>query len=389
MAQQDYYKTLGVGRDASDDEIKRAFRKLAKKYHPDVTGGDKTAEERFKAINEAYEVLGDAEKRQQYDQFGQAGPPPGFDPRAGGGFQGVDLEDILRGMGGFGGGGRRGFGGTSFGFEEVFGGGGGFRGRAQRPGADAGPPPTRGADLRLMLDVDFGTAARGGQTKISYQRQVKCDTCGGSGKQAGGALRECPQCGGRGKVSGMQGPIQVEQTCPVCAGTGKTSLTTCSSCHGEGRVQGDERLTVKIPEGVADGGKIRLAGKGNAGTRGGWPGDLIVELDIKPHPHFRREGKDISLTCPITPAEAVDGTKVKVPTLDGYSAITIPPGVRSGQRLRLRNKGIRDPRGKGARGHQYVELQIVLPKELDEETKQKLRAIDEETGFDPRKGVWE
>lgn len=391
MAQDDYYKTLGVSRDAADDEIKKAFRKLAKKCHPDVTGGDKIAEERFKVINEAYEVLSDPEKREQYDQFGRGGPPPGFghgwSDTSGGGFGGVNIEDILRGFGGFGRRGRGGFGGTSFGYEQMP-----PRGRRGGPGVsvhEAEPPPTRGADLLVTMEIDFLTAARGGQTTISYRHQAKCETCGGSGKVAGGSLRECAICSGRGKVVGMQGPIQVEQTCPSCAGTGKTSLSSCISCRGEGRVQGDERLTVKIPEGVGDGGKIRLAGKGNAGTRGGWPGDLVIELEIQPHPHFKREGKDVTLTCPITPSEALDGTKVKVPTLDGFSTMTVPAGVRSGQRLRLRNKGIRDPRGKGQRGHQFVELQIVLPGDLSDEDKAALREIEERTGFDPREGIWE
>ncbi len=392
MTRRDYYKVLGVGKDASDDEIKKAFRKLARKYHPDVTGGDKAAEDKFKEINEAYEVLSDAELRQQYDQYGSEGPGAGFDPRMGG-FGGVDLDEILRRFGGFGRAGRS----TGGGFASAFGGGfGGYGGMGERFGGGAasgaasaaGAPPSRGVDLRLTLEVDFLTAARGGTRTITYRRQVPCDACGGSGRTAGGDLRDCPTCGGRGKVSARQGPLQVEQSCPACAGTGKTSLTTCTACGGEGRKDGQERLTVKIPEGIADGGKIRLAGKGNSGTRGGWPGDLIIELEVKPHPYLRRDGRDVHLTCPITPAEAVNGTKVRVPTLDGTSRLTIPAGVRSGQRLRLRNKGLRDPRGKGPRGHQYVEVQIVLPGNLTDEEKEMLAAIDERTGFDPRAGRW-
>jgi len=390
MATGDYYKTLGVSRDASDDEIKKAFRTLARKYHPDVTGGDKDAEDRFKKINEAYEVLSNPDLRGQYDQFGHVGPQPGFDA---GGFGGINLDEILGRFADAQTGGA-GFGGGS-GFEEFFsggGGGGGYRSTMHGgPGAgfEASPGPSRGADLHLALEVDFTTASRGGNQRIQYRRQIPCADCSGSGKVAGGALHTCPACGGRGKVTARQGPLAVEQTCTACAGTGKTSLTQCSSCGGDGRIDGKESLTVKIPEGVSDRGKIRLSGKGNAGTRGGWPGDLIIELEVKLHPYLRRDGKDVHLTCPITPNEAVNGASVTVPTLDGSTKLKVPKGVRSGQRLRLRNKGLRDPRGKGARGHQYVELQIVLPLNLDDEEKAALARIDERTGFDPRKDLWD
>jgi len=388
MAAGDYYKTLGVSRDATDDEIKKAFRKLARKYHPDVTGGDKDAEEKFKKINEAYEVLSNPDLRGQYDQFGRVGPQPGYAP---GGFGGIDLDEILGRFAGAKGGGGRFAGGTIF-DEFLRGGSGGYGspgGGGPGAGFEAEPPPSRGVDLHLALEVDFDTAARGGNERIHYRRQIPCGDCGGSGKVAGGALHTCAACGGRGKVTARQGPLAVEQTCTACAGTGKTSLTRCSGCGGEGRIDGRESLTVKIPEGVSDRGKIRLSGKGNAGTRGGWPGDLIIELEVKSHPYLRREGKDVHLTCPVSPAEAVNGASVTVPTLDGTTKLKIPKGVRSGQRLRLRHKGLRDPRGKGARGHQYVELQIVLPPNLDDEEKAALARIDERTGFDPREGRWE
>ncbi len=395
MAKRDYYEILGVGRNASDDEIKKAFRALARKYHPDVTGGDKAAEDKFKEINEAYEVLSDEDLRDKYDRFGHEGPrAAGFDPSAG---FGAGLDEIL-GRFGFGRGGA-GFGGAGpfDGFFDGSTGGQSSYGPDPGPAGPGGsfggptanePPPTRGADLRLTVAVDFATAARGGKTPIRYRRQVPCDSCGGSGKVPGGALNTCGQCGGRGKVTVRQGPLQVEQTCTSCAGTGKTSLTTCGKCGGDGRVDGQESLTVTIPEGVGDRGKIRLGGKGNAGTRGGWPGDLIIELEVQGHPFLQRDGRDVSLTCPITPYEAVAGAKVTVPTLDGTTRLTIPPGVRSGQRLRLRNKGLAPPRGGSDRGHQYVELQIVLPPDLDDGEKDALRAIDERTGFDPRKGAW-
>jgi molecular chaperone DnaJ len=397
MAKRDYYEVLGVGRDASDDKIKKAFRKLARKYHPDVTGGDKLAEDKFKEINEAYEVLSSEELRQRYDQFGTGGGPEGF---PGGGVGGIDIEDLIRGFTGFtgraasgayGGQDRRGPAGRG-GFADMFSGGGGRVRSSQRgaapPRGDGGPPPSRGADLHLTVEVEFAAASRGGSRTIEYRRQVSCDTCGGSGRVAGGKLRECPICIGRGKVSAMQGPVQVEETCTYCAGTGKTTLTSCDACKGDGRVDGQERLTVKIPEGVQAGSKIRLSGKGNAGTRGAWAGDLILELEVKGHPYLRREGKDVHLVCPISPAEAVGGAKVVVPTLDGSSTLTIPAGVRSGQRLRLRNKGLRDPRNKSARGHQYVEVQILLPPDLSDEEKQALRAMEERSGFEPRKELW-
>ncbi len=387
MAKRDYYEVLGVGRDASDDEIKKAFRKLARKYHPDVTGGDKSAEDKFKEINEAYEVLSSEELRQRYDQFGPGGGPEGFPGGGfGGGFGGIDIEDLIRGFTGFSG--RAGH--SAYGDPAHGGGSGRVRShqRGAPPRGDSGPPPSRGADLHLTVEVDFASASRGGSKTIQYRRQVSCGTCGGSGRVAGGKLRECPICIGRGKVSAMQGPVQVEETCTHCAGTGKTSLTTCTDCGGDGRVDGSERLTVKIPEGVQAGSKIRLSGKGNAGTRGAWPGDLIIELEVKGHPYLRREGKDVHLVCPISPAEAVGGAKVKVPTLDGSSTLTIPAGVRSGQRLRLRNKGLRDPRSKTTRGHQYVEVQILLPPDLSDEEKEALRAMEERSGFDPRKDLW-
>ena len=379
MAKRDYYKVLGVTREASGEQIKKAFRKLARKYHPDVTGGDKKAEDRFKEINEAYEVLSDQEMRQQYDQFGHDGPTQGF---GGGmdGFGGVNMEDILRGFSGFGGGGSP--------FGEGMHGRVRQRGGPRRPARNAAPPPSRGVDLRLTLKVDFVTAARGGSESITYRRQVPCEECGGSGRVSGSELNECPICAGRGKTDGMQGPIQVEQSCTACAGTGKTSLTTCSRCGGEGRSDGEERLTVKVPEGIRDGGRIRLAGKGNSGTRGGWPGDLIIELEVKPHPYLRRDGKDVHLVCPLSASEAVNGTKVEVPTLDGPKTLSVPAGVRCGQRLRMRGKGMTDPRSKGQRGHQFVEIQLVLPKDLNDEEKQALAAIDERTGFHPRAKLW-
>jgi molecular chaperone DnaJ len=393
MAKRDYYEVLGVGRDANDDEIKKAFRKLARKYHPDVTGGDKVAEDKFKEINEAYEVLSKEELRQNYDQYGHQGPPPGFDPSGFGSldeilgrFAGFGRGGGFGGAGGFGGGAPGGGPAPGAGFEDMF---SGMGSRSQTH--TAGPreaPPSRGADLHLTLEVEFEVAGRGGSRQIEYRRQAPCADCGGSGKVAGGTLRGCPQCGGRGRVNVRQGPLQVEQTCTTCAGTGKTSLTQCTGCKGEGRLDGREKLTVKIPEGVGDRGKIRLNGKGNAGTRGGWPGDLLIELEIRKHPYLVRDGKDVRVACPITPAEAVNGAKVTVPTLDGTTKLTIPPGVRSGQRLRLRGKGLRDPRGKGSRGHQYVELQIVLPPDLTDDEKQALAAIDERTQFDPREGLW-
>ena len=392
MAKRDYYEVLGVGRDAGEDEVKKAFRKLARKYHPDVTGGDKEAEDRFKEINEAYEVLSNEDLRQRYDAYGQDGGP-GISEA--GGFGGIDIEDLIRGFTGFTG--RAASGAYQqqqrrSAFDDLFG-GMGSRVRSHQRGAppqrgETGPPPSRGADLRLTLEIDFPTAARGGSTTIQYRRQVSCETCKGSGRVAGGKLRECPICMGRGRVSANPGPVQVEETCTHCAGTGKTSLTQCETCKGDGRVDGQERLTVKIPEGVQAGSKIRLSGKGNAGTRGAWAGDLIIELEVKGHRFLRRDGKDVHLSCPISPSEAVNGAKVRVPTLDGTSTLTIPAGVRSGQRLRLRNKGLKDPRGKGARGHQYVEVQIVLPPDLSDEDKEALQAMEERNSFAPRSDLW-
>ncbi len=352
---KDYYATLGVKRQATEEEIKKAYRRLARKHHPDVNPGNKQAEARFKEISEAYDVLSDPEKRHRYDQLGAAAFEGGFDPRAwgrtagggaGAGRWGFDFDFGPFGRGGpFGGTG----GGTS-GFEDLFSdllGGGRRRGARPGPGR-AGPGVVRGADLEQPLVVAFEDAAKGATRDLEITRDASCEVCSGEG-----ATRE-----GR----------------------------TCPTCLGRGTVRRTERVTVKIPAGVETGSRIRFAGKGAAGPAGGPAGDLYLVVEVAPHPFFRREGDDIRLELPVTVAEAAFGGKVEVPTLDGPVSLTIPPGSSSGTTLRLRERGGR--RLKGGRGDQYVTLKVVLPKSLDERSKELLREFARQTAFDPRLGLW-
>ncbi len=353
---KDYYATLGVKRDATEGEIKKAYRRLARKHHPDVNPGNKQAEARFKEISVAYDVLSNPEKRRRYDQLGAAAFEGGFDPRASGraageeagaGRWGFDVDFGPFGRGGpFGGPG----GGTS-GFEDLFSdllGGARRRGARPGPGRARRPGVVRGADAEQSLVVAFEDAAKGATRDLELVRDEACPTCGGEG-----ATRE-----GR----------------------------TCPTCLDRGTVRRTERVTVKIPAGVDTGSRIRLAGKGAAGPGGGPAGDLYLVVEVAPHPFFRREGDDIRLELPVTVTEAALGAKVEVPTLDGSVSLTIPPGSSSGTTLRLRERG--GYRLKAGRGDQYVTLKVVLPKSLDERSKDLLQEFARRTAFDPRAGLW-
>ncbi|HXU47845.1 MAG TPA: molecular chaperone DnaJ [Candidatus Binatia bacterium] len=374
----DYYELLGVPRKASVKDIRAAYRKLARKYHPDLNPGDKSAEEKFKQIQEAYETLSDTKKRQMYDQFGFNVPGPGGVPPSGGGYGGVSPEDIHFDFGGFdfGGGGAQGAGGGSFRdlFSQFF------------RGATAAQQPVRehepGTDLEYQIDISFAEAMRGTVKKLSFTRLDICNVCHGRGFEAG-EEKTCPTCGGTGRVTQTGGKMRFQVTCSRCGGSGKLR-TLCRNCGGEGRVQKVDTLDVRIPPGAQTGSRVRVAGRGNVGVQGGPPGDLYIIMNVQPHPFFDRRGDDLYTVVPITVTEASLGAKVEVPTIDGRSQVRIPPGTNSGTKLRLREKGAPSARQSGKRGDQIVEVQVVVPKPEDERVRTLLRDLAKLEPEDPR-----
>jgi molecular chaperone DnaJ len=368
MAKRDYYEVLGLKRGTPDSEIKRTYRKLARKYHPDVNPGDKGAESRFKEVTEAYEVLGDAEKRRRYDQFGhaglgQAGPPPGGE--SGPGFGGFDFSRM--------GSGRAGFGDLGDLFSEVFG----------QPGGTAAGP-TRGEDLHYSLDVTFEDAIRGSSTEIGVQKHSRCEACQGSGGRAGAPKDSCPECGGSGRQA-RRGLRRPAGPCPRCRGNGKISREICPACVGQGAIFGVERIAVKIPAGVDTGSRIRVQGKGEAGPNGGPPGDLFIVTRVRPHPVLERRGDNLYVEVPITISEAALGARIEVPTTDGRTAMRIPPETSSGQVFRLRDKGVPHLKG-GGQGDQFVTVKVVAPKNLDARSQELLREFARLNPENPRGG---
>lgn len=352
MAKRDLYEILGVAKNATQDEIRKAYRKLAMKFHPDRNPDSKDAEEKFKEAKEAYEILSDEQKREAYDRYGHAG----VDPNAG--------------MGGMGGGmGGAGFA-DAFGdiFGEIFGGGGGRRG--------GGPQVYRGADLRYSLDISLEQAAAGFDTEIRVPSWENCETCSGTGAKPGTSAQTCRTCQGSGAVRMQQGIFSMQQTCPTCHGSGKEIPDPCVVCHGEGKVKKTKTLQVKIPAGIDDGMRIRSSGNGEPGVNGGPAGDLYVEIRIKPHGIFQRDGEDLhcELTIPFTTA-ALGGT-VEVPTLTGRGEITIPEGTQVGKTFRLRGKGIKGLRSSYP-GDLYCHIQIETPVRLSEEQKKLLRQFEQ------------
>jgi len=406
---KDYYGALGVKKSASADDIRKAFRKLARKYHPDVNPGDKSAEEKFKAISEANDVLSDPKKRKIYDQLGfysdnidpaaaeayargggQAGAsgfPGGFpgagQPGAGGqnvhfDFNGFDFSDLFEG-GGASAGSRRPSG-SAGGFRDIF---SGMFGGRQPSAAPEGPEP--GTDLEYQVTVPFWTAIRGGVIRLNIARQDTCTNCHGNGYiEAPGV---CPQCHGKGTIEQTAGRMKFNVPCPRCHGTGK-NISTCPVCHGEGTVQRNEQIEVRIKAGTRDGQRIRIPGKGNAGSRGGPSGDLFVIIRTEEHSIFHREGDDIHLSVPVTVTEAAMGAKIEVPTIDGRAQLKIPPGTQSGQKLRLRGKGVPSATRDDLRGDEIVEIRVGVPVPRDEKTKELLRELAKLNPEDPRQDLW-
>ena len=374
---QDYYELLGVPRRASLKDIRQAYRKLARKYHPDLNPGDKSAEEKFKQIQEAYEVLSDTKKRQMYDQFGFNVPGPAGGPPPGSG-HGPAPEDIHFDFGGFDFGGA---GGTSFRdlFSQF------FRGASA---AQEAPEREAGTDLEYQIDISFWEAVRGTVKKLSITRLDICPVCHGSGAAPGGGEQVCPDCKGAGQVTQVSGKMRFQINCPRCGGSGRLR-TLCRNCGGEGRVRRAETLDVRIPPGAQTGSRVRVAGHGNAGLLGGPPGDLYIITRVQPHPFFERRGDDIYTKVPITITEASLGAKVEVPTIDGRSLVRIPPGTNSGKSFRLREKGVPSARHSGRRGDQYVEVQVVVPKPEDERVRELLRELGKLAPEDPRRDIFD
>ncbi len=397
---KDYYGILGVKKTASAEDIRKAFRKLARKYHPDVNPGDKSAEEKFKTLSEANDVLSDPKKRKIYDQVGfysdnidavtaeayaRGGGVGGFGGGAGGGgtrtytqevpfdFSGFDFNDFAEGAGAAG---RKGGGG---GFRDIFSGifGGGREAPMARPEA--------GEDLEYQVNAGFWQAIKGTEMQLTIPRRELCTHCHGQGflERPG----PCPECHGKGHITQKSGSMKFNVACPRCGGSGK-DRTVCPVCHGDGRIEHSDVLKVRIKAGTRDGQRIRLPGRGNAGTMGAPAGDLYIIVRVGEHPVFKREGDDIYLTVPASVSEAALGAKIEVPTIDGRALLKIPPGTQSGQKLRLREKGVPSAVKEGARGDEIVEIKLVPPKVSDERSKEILRELAKLNPEDPREELW-
>jgi molecular chaperone DnaJ len=360
MAKRDYYEVLGVDRNASDEEIKKAYRKLAVKFHPDKNPGDKSAEEHFKEIGQAYEALSDPQKRAAYDQYGHAA----FDPRAragrGGGFYGGGFHDPFEIF-------REVFSGSSI-FEEFF-------------GRHDPSQPQRGDDLRYDLEITLEEAALGCEKKISIAKSIRCETCAGSGMEQGSKTRVCPTCGGHGVVLTSRGFISLRQSCPHCQGSGRILEKPCKTCHGDGRHEHNSEIKLRIPPGVDTGSRLRSSGNGEAGFRGGPAGDLYVVLHVKSHDLFQRDGDDLICEAPVSFVQAALGAEIEVPTLDGKVTVKIPSGTQPGAAFRVKGKGVRNLQGYG-HGDLHVRIRVQVPSHLNAEQKAKLREFAALSGED-------
>ena len=379
---RDYYEVLGIGKNATDAEIKSAYRKLAKKYHPDLNPGNKEAEEKFKEVNEANDVLSDPQKRQRYDQFGFAGVDPNYAAANGGG------------AGGFGGG----FGGVDLGdiFGDIFGGGfgGGFSGFGGGSSTRTANVPRKGHDIQASVILTFEEAAHGCSKKITINRQDTCPDCGGTGAAKGTSPETCPDCGGRGYVVTQQrtpfGVMQSQQPCSHCGGRGTIIRNPCKTCRGTGKTAARKSLEINIPAGIDDDQNIALRGQGDAGSNGGPAGDVIVHVTVKADPMFERDGYDVTIHVPITFSQAVLGDDVEVPTVDGRIVQHIPEGTQSGTKFRLRGQGIQYLNGRG-RGDMYVKCEVEIPKKLNKAQRDALKKFEgtlKEENYEKRKGFF-
>lgn len=350
MTKRDYYEILGVEKGAGEEEIKKAYRKLAVKYHPDKNPGDKAAEEKFKELGEAYEVLNDPQKRAVYDQYGHAG----FDRRTGGFGRGGGFHDPFEV------------------FQEVFGAGAGsifegLFGGGQEPGG-----PQRGDDLRYDMEISFEEAAHGCEKEVTLTKLDRCETCSGSGAEAGSRARTCPTCGGRGQVINSRGIFSIAQTCPACQGAGRIIDKPCKTCRGQGRREQTSKIKLRIPAGVDTASRLRSAGNGEGGFRGGPAGDLYVVLHVKPHEIFQRDGDDLLCEVPVSFIHAVLGADIEVPTLDGHTILRVPPGTQPGTMFRVKGKGVKNIQGYGY-GDLHVRINVEVPTHLSAAQKAKLQ----------------
>ncbi|MVN91062.1 molecular chaperone DnaJ [Mucilaginibacter aquatilis] len=374
MSKRDYYDVLGVQRGASEDEVKKAYRKMAIKYHPDKNPGDKAAEEAFKEAAEAYEVLSKPDKRQRYDQFGHAANAQSAN---GGGYggQGMNMDDIFSQFGDIFGGGSP--------FEGFFGGGGG--GRQQGGGRRV----ARGSNLRIKVRLTLEEIANGVEKKIKVNKQVPCGTCDGSGAKDKTSVQTCKTCGGSGAVrrvtNTILGQMQTTSTCPTCNGEGSTVTSKCNVCHGDGVVRGEETISINIPAGVSEGMQLSMSGKGNAAPRGGVPGDLIILIEEVPHETLKRDGNNVIYDMHINFVDAALGTSVEVPTIDGKAKIKIEPGTQGGKILRLKGKGVPEVNSYH-RGDQLVHINIWTPKALSREERDLLEKLQNSPNFKPSPG---
>lgn len=368
MAKRDYYEILEVGKNASPDELKKAYRKMAIKYHPDKNPGDKAAEEKFKEAAEAYEVLSDPNKKARYDQFGHAGMA-GSHAGGGHGAGGFSMDDIFSQFGDI--------------FGGAFGGGGGFGGRG------GGRRVARGSNLRIKVKLTLEEISTGVEKKLKVAKYVSCDKCHGSGAASAGAMQTCTTCRGTGQVTRvmntMLGQMQTASTCPTCNGEGQIITDKCKNCHGDGIVRGEDVVSVRIPAGVHEGIQLSVSGKGNAAPRGGIPGDLIVVIEEAEHEYFQREGNNLFYEQHVSIVDAALGMQVEIPTLEGKARVKIDAGTQSGKVLRLKGKGLPDVNGYG-RGDLLVSVQVWTPKHLSSDEKKLMEKLRDSENFKPKPG---
>lgn len=369
MAKRDFYEILGVSKSASADEIKKAYRKVAMQYHPDRNPGDKEAEEKFKEAAEAYEILSDADKKAKYDRYGHAAFGPGT---SGGGGGYSNMDDIFSQFG------------DIFG-DDMFGGffGGGSR---RSSGGGGRPRGQRGSNLRIKLKLNFEEIAKGVTKNVKVKKHVLCNTCNGNGAKDKNSVQNCGTCGGSGQVRRVTntflGQMQTVSTCPTCNGEGSTVTAKCGSCKGEGRVYGEETISIDIPAGVQEGMQLSMNGKGNAGERGGFAGDLIIQIEEEAHPELQRDGLNVAYDLYLSFSDAVFGTQVEVPTIDGRAKIKIPPGTQSGKIFRLKGKGFPEVQGYN-KGDQLIYVNVWTPQQVSDEEKRMLEKLSESPNFKP------